>query len=105
MKRFRLLLLLTVLMSMVGVKALAYDAMVDGICYNFPGTNAEVRSSREAGFDYKGSIVIPETVTYLGTTYTVTGIADAFYGCNQLTSITIPKSVTSIGSYSFENCI
>ena len=28
----------------------------------------------------------------------------AFEGCSSLTSVTIPKSVTSIGNYAFENC-
>ena len=35
----------------------------------------------------------------------VTSIGEyAFYGCNNLTSITISKSVTSIGEYAFFNC-
>ena len=55
--------------------------------------------------EYTGSIVIPETVTYNGTTYSVTTIGDsAFYGCSGLTSIVIPNSVTSIGYSAFLGC-
>ena len=55
--------------------------------------------------EYTGSITIPETVTYYGTTYSVTSIGgDAFRGCTRLTSITIPNSVTSIGSGAFKGC-
>ena len=54
--------------------------------------------------EYMGSIVIPETVTYNGTTYSVTSIREyAFHGCD-LTSVTIPNGVTSIGSRAFEYC-
>ena len=41
-------------------------------------------------------VIIDENITHLA--------ARAFYGCIYLTKITIPKSVNSIGTYTFRNC-
>ena len=50
---------------------------------------------------YSGALVIPETVTDGVKTYTVKYIGNyAFKNCNSLTSISIPKTVTSID----DNC-
>ncbi|MGN0187307.1 MAG: leucine-rich repeat protein, partial [Paludibacteraceae bacterium] len=55
--------------------------------------------------EYTGDVVIPESVVYNGTTYSVTSIGeDAFWDCSGLTSVTIPNSVTSIGSSAFSGC-
>jgi hypothetical protein len=51
---------------------------------------------------YTGAVTIPSTVTYNGTTYTVTGIgAGAFSESNGLTSVSMPNTITYIGQAAF----
>lgn len=55
---------------------------------------------------YAGDVVIPSSVTYQDMTYTVTSIQDrCFYNCKDLTSLTVPASVTKIaGTHVFYGC-
>ena len=57
------------------------------------------------GIDYSGSITIPSQITYNDVVYTVTKIGiGAFSCCFDLTSITIPNSVTIIDDFAFSGC-
>ena len=109
MKHLTFTFLLTLLMSMVGAKALAYSAKVNGIYYNFSGNRATVTyystSPSSNSTAYSGNVTIPPSVNYYGTIYSVTSIDEqAFYKCSGLTSVNIPYSVTSIGSNAFYDC-
>ena len=86
-----------------------------GLIGNIDGTtSAIVVAPDDDSYTYSGDIVIPETVTHDGITYTVTEIDDkAFYNCTELTSVVIPQTVVAIGHYdrydsfpgqSFANC-
>lgn len=105
--------LFTALLMLCATAVAAHDFEVGGIYYNilspedktvavtFKGT-----SCYEYSNEYTGGVVIPQSVTYNGSTYSVTSIGEeAFQFCTGLTSIEIPNSITSIGRYAFYNCI
>ena len=102
----------TALILLCATAATAHDFEVGGIYYNIlseEDKTVEVTykgtSFSEYSNEYSGAVIIPETVAYNGTTYSVTSIGDcAFEYCSGLRSITIPDSVTSIGDYAFDGC-
>jgi len=52
-----------------------------------------------------GALTIPSYVVENGTNYVVTMIDEcAFDGCSGMTQVTIPASVSLLGSYAFRNC-
>ena len=123
-------LFFTFLLLLTNLMASAYDCKVDGIYYNLNSSSktAEVTYKSSSDRGYSGRVNIPSSVSYDGTSYSVTSIggsafsdcygltsitipnsvtiigSDAFSYCSGLTSVTIPNSVTSIGSYAFNNC-
>jgi len=51
-----------------------------------------------------GALVIPTSVTESGETYAVTSIADYAFQGQSISSVTIPTSIMSIGSWAFRDC-
>lgn len=54
----------------------------------------------------KGRLVLPSSVKYQNKEYIVTKVGElAFNGCDKITELTIPNTITVIDSYSFETCV
>ncbi|MGN0206920.1 MAG: leucine-rich repeat protein, partial [Muribaculaceae bacterium] len=101
---------LTAMLSLVAATASAHDFEVDGIYYNNNGdgtVSVTFKGSSYAEYldEYTGDVVIPSSVTYSGTTYSVSSIVNqAFRECLGLKSVFIPNSITSISEYAFYYC-
>ena len=100
--------LLVLLLSVVGMgKMDAQSFTVGDLNYqvNNDGVSVTVTGHVD-GQSATGSLVIPETVEYNGSTYSVTRIGYlAFHNCSGFTgSLTIPNSVTTIDGWAFSGC-
>ena len=97
-------LLTTIAVLLCSISVSAYDFEVDGLWYDIT-SELEVEIVTETENFNGGDMVIPETVTYNGTTYNITSISQgAFQGNERITSLIISKNITSMGEYAFEWC-
>ncbi len=103
---------LCALFALCSLYVSAYDFSAESDCvtfyYNILSSSAltcEVTYESTSYNSYSGSVTIPETVVYNNETYSVVRVGDsAFRNCSNLTSITIPNSVTEIQNYAFYYC-
>ena len=106
MKKF--LILMALLWAAIPAWSYDFSAVAPSgqtLYYAFGGNGGGVRVVRGPVIPL-GGLVIPSSVTYLGSVYPVTEIGDtAFLDCSGLTSVTIGNSVTSIGEDAFFYCI
>ena len=73
---------------------------IDEINYRIISTDD--RTASVAYGDYKGNIDIPAKVPVQGVDYSVVGIGDeAFLGCKELESVTLPDGLQTIGAGAF----
>ena len=103
-------LLMAVLLAATALPASAYDFMVDGLAYNINADSTSVtvtyeRDSIPFYSNLEGHIVIPSIINWQEKTYTVNVIGDfAFFCCDKLSSIEIPKTVSFLGDGAFYGC-
>ncbi len=108
MKWTKRIVLIALLLSVAGLgKMFAQSFTVGDLNYqvNEDGVSVTV-TGHINGTSATGSLVIPETVEYNGSNYSVTAIGSlAFSVCRGLTgSLTIPNSVTTISHGAFGHC-
>jgi len=82
----------------------AVNVEIDGIMYNINAKTGLTEVVANPSHQYKGDIVIPEAITYEGKEYTVTAIGESAFSQRNITSITFPNSITSVGRAAFYCC-
>ena len=109
----RMLAVACLITAMTGLQAA--NITVDGINYTTKSDGTAtvakytiIKASGDTPADtlfYTGDVVIPETFTYEGTTYTVVATAaNAFLDCKDMTSLSLPATCVTIGRNCFKGC-
>ena len=107
-------LFLSMILMALPLVVSAYDIEVINdddvrICYKWINDQTELEVtftgvSFGANF-YSGNIVIPESVIYKGNSYNVTSIGTRAFRISNVSSVSIPNTVTKISDSAFENCL
>ncbi len=96
------------LLALCTLQGFSQTTTIDGIKYTLDSPEAgeaTVSPIDNGGGGYSGQVVIPQTITYNGTEYTVTAIGDnAFKGDDNLTSVSMPLTIERLGDKAFFQC-
>ena len=99
--------LATIALLLCSISANASDFEVNGLYYNI--LSAADRTVEMAGNGIYGDIIVPSNVKFNNIDFTVTRIGEYAFinGADieyQITSVILPNTIKSIGSYAFQNC-
>ena len=89
---------------LAGSSAWAQAFTQNKLHYEVKDADSRIVSVIGAESDISGSVVIPSTVTYNGATYTVTKIGNYAFSGTNITAVTIPGTVMSLGERAFGDC-
>lgn len=115
MKNKKIIILLLFVVSSSST-LFASETAVDGIYYNFDKINLTAKVTYKGAEDdwmydysgeeqYTGTLTVPDTVDFEGSTYTVIGFDnDALIGSKLLETLIIPATVTEFGTGVFTYC-
>lgn len=81
------------------------DFTINGISYNVISVKDKTVEVTSGEVKYSGDVIIPSTVLYNETDFTVASVGyRTFFQCYNVTSVIIPKSVTTIAERAFSYC-
>ena len=94
------------LVTLLALSAMAKNFTYEGLVYTVLDETAKTcQTKSNNSTNIEGAINIPSSVSDGSSMYTVVKIGDAsFRGCDKLTSVSIPESVSDIGEYAFSEC-
>lgn len=95
------------LLSFLLCSSIASAEVIDGINYLLNASSKTAIVVKLDNDKYSGEIVIPQKITANdGVEYTVTILGkNSFNGCTNLTSVSLPESITSLANACFYGCI
>lgn len=98
MKKFYSIIIMSLFALMADAQS---TAQVDGLNYSL---GSDQTASVTGSVSKTGKVVIPNTITYEGQDYSVTGIAEEAFKGTKISSVEIAASVKHIGLSAFEEC-